>query len=90
MMRGTLKELPKWQGKVVNGWRDEQPGRMLQEAHTGPLATLCFNPRSRYHGAATTSSFYPVVVLELWHWSCDKELVRPFMEPALHRPARIA
>jgi glycogen debranching enzyme len=83
MMRGALKELPKWQGKVINGWRDEQPGRMLHEAHTGPLAALCFNPRSRYYGAATTSSFYPVVVSELWHWSGDKELVRPLMEPAL-------
>lgn len=83
MMRGTLKELPKWQGTVVNHWRDEQPGRMLHEAHTGPLSALCFNPRSRYYGAATTSSFYPVVVSELWHWSGDKDLVRPLMEPAL-------
>ena len=65
MARGALRELPKWQGKVENDWRDEQPGRMSHEAHTGPLATLNYNPRSRYYGAATTSSFYPVVVSEL-------------------------
>jgi glycogen debranching enzyme len=83
MMSGALCELPKWQGKVENDWRDEQPGRMLHEAHTGPLASLNYNPRSRYYGAATTSSFYPVVVSELWHWTGDKNLVKPLLKPAL-------
>jgi glycogen debranching enzyme len=83
MMAGTLCELPKWQGKVENNWRDEQPGRMLHEAHTGPLATLCYNPRTRYYGAATTSSFYPVALSELWRWTGDKALVQSLMKPAL-------
>ena len=83
MMSGALYELPKWQGKVENDWRDEEPGRMLHEAHTGPLAALNYNPRSRYYGAATTSSFYPIVVSELWHWTGNKNLVRPLLKPAL-------
>jgi glycogen debranching enzyme len=83
LMRGTLRELPKWQGKVENDWRDEQPGRMLHEAHTGPLAMLNYNPRSRYYGAATTSGFYPVVLSELWHWTGDKGAIQPLIEPAL-------
>lgn len=83
MMRGALAELAAWQGREVNDWRDEQPGRMLHEAHTGPLAMLNYNPRARYYGAATTSGFYPVVVSELWHWTGDKEIVRPFVKPAL-------
>ena len=83
MIRATLEELARWQGTEVNDWRDEQPGKMLHEAHTGPLAALYYNPRSRYYGAATTSSFYSVVLSELWHWTGDKELVRPLLEPAL-------
>jgi glycogen debranching enzyme len=83
MADGALRELPKWQGKVINDWRDEQPGRMLHEAHTGPLATLNYNPRSRYYGAATTSSFYPVVVSELWHWTGNKSEAKALLEPAL-------
>lgn len=83
MIQGTLPILASLQGTTVNDWRDEQPGRMLHEAHTGPLAALGFNPRSRYYGAATTSGFYPVVVSELWHWTGDKELVTPLIEPAL-------
>ncbi len=83
MMHGTLPVIASLQGKVVDDWRDEQPGRMLHEAHTGPLAKLGFNPRARYYGSATTSGFYPVVLAELWHWTGDKELIRPLIDPAL-------
>jgi glycogen debranching enzyme len=83
MMHGTLTELARWQGTAVDDWRDEQPGRMLHEAHTGPLEMLHFNPRRCYYGSITTSGFYPVVVSELWHWTGDKELVRPLLAPAL-------
>ena len=83
MMRGTLPVIASLQGTVVDNWRDEQPGRMLHEAHTGPLAKLGFNPRARYYGSATTSGFYPVVLAELWHWTGDKELIAPLVDPAL-------
>jgi glycogen debranching enzyme len=83
MMRGTLAELMKWQGSVVNDWRDEEPGKMLHEAHTGPLEALNYNPRQRYYGSITTSGFYGFVVSELWHWTGDLDLVRPFVAPAL-------
>jgi glycogen debranching enzyme len=82
MADGALHELPRWQGKVENDWRDEQPGRMLHEAHSGPLAMLNYNPRQRYYGAATTSSFYPVVVSELWHWTGNKHEVMSLLRPA--------
>lgn len=83
MADGALRELPKWQGRAVNDWRDEQPGRMLHEAHTGPLAALNYNPRSRYYGAATTSSFYPLVLSELWHWTGNKRKIKSLLGPAL-------
>ncbi|CAN7421708.1 amylo-alpha-1,6-glucosidase [Brevundimonas sp. LjRoot202] len=83
LMRGTLPVLADWQGKEVNDWRDEQPGRMLHEAHDGPLAALNFNPQGRSYGSLTTSGFYPFVVAQLWHWTADKALVQPFIDPAV-------
>jgi glycogen debranching enzyme len=83
LMRGGLVEVARWQGREINDWRDEQPGRMLHEAHTGPNAVLNVNPRARYYGSATTSAFYPVAVGELWHWTGDRELVRPLVRSAL-------
>ncbi len=83
MMRGTLEELPRWQGRRDDAWRDEEPGRMLHEAHTGPLEMLGENPRARYYGSVTTSGFYPFVVSELWHWTGDRKLVASLVDPAL-------
>ena len=83
MMQGTLPELARWQGTEDNPWRDEQRGKMLHEAHTGPLAKLQCNPRDLYYGAITTSAFYPVVISELWHWTGDKQMVGPLIESAL-------
>ncbi len=83
IMRGTLPILAQSQGTQINDWRDEQPGRMVHEAHTGPLAVLNFNPKSRYYGAVTASGFYPFVLTQLWHWTGDKNAVAPFIEPAL-------
>lgn len=83
LMRGALLELERWQGRAVDDWRDEQPGRMLHEAHTGPLEALNVNPRARYYGSVTTSAFFPVVVSELWHWTGDRDLVGPLARTAL-------
>jgi glycogen debranching enzyme len=83
MMKGTLAELAAVAGKEVNDWRDEQPGRMIHQMNTGPLAALNYGPLGRYYGSETTSGFYPFVVSALWHWTGDKDLVRPFIQPAL-------
>jgi len=83
IMSGTLTTLAKLQGTRDDPWRDEQPGKMLHEAHTGPLAMLDLNPRRRSYSSITTSGLYPFIVAELWHWTGDKALVRPFVEPAL-------
>ena len=83
MMRGSLLELARWVGRTDDPWRDEQPGKLLHEAHTGPTALLGVNPRQRYYGSITTSGFYPVVLAELWHWTGDRELVERLLPTAL-------
>ena len=83
LMRGTLPVLAETQGKQVDDWRDEQPGRMIHEAHGGPLASLNYTPLARSYGSLTTSGFYPFVVAQLWHWTGDKALIEPFVEPAI-------
>ena len=83
IMRGTLPVLAEWQGREINDWRDEQPGRMLHEAHTGPLATLNYTPHGRNYSSVTTSGFYPFVVADLLYWTADKALVAQFIDPAI-------
>lgn len=83
LMTGALHALAELQGTRIDDWRDEQPGKMLHEAHTGPLSALGLNPRDRSYSSITTSGLYAFIVAELWHWTGDKALVRPFVEPAL-------
>ncbi|HZT69445.1 MAG TPA: hypothetical protein VFC10_06820 [Terriglobia bacterium] len=83
MMRGTLAELARTQATEQNDWRDEEPGRFIHQVDTGPVATLNYNPLARYYGTLTGPGFYPVVLSNLWHWTGDLDLVRPFLKPAI-------
>lgn len=83
MIRGALSTLPKYQATETNDWRDAQPGRMVHGVHTDPSAELNYNPHHLYYGGVTDSIFYPLIVADLWHWTGDEELVRPFLQPAL-------
>ena len=83
LLRGALTELAHWAGRADDPWRDEQPGKLLHEAHTGPAAVLGQIPQERYYGSITTSGFYPVILSTLWHWTGDRALVEPFVPTAL-------
>lgn len=83
MCVGTLRELARWQGSEINDWRDEQPGRIVHELHTNPLSVLNFDPHGRYYGGVTGAIYFGTVVSGLWHWTGNKELVRPLIDTAL-------
>lgn len=83
MLAGSLATLARFQGAEDIAWRDEAPGRMLHEMHTGPLKALGFNPFGRYYGSMTTSAFYPVAAAELWHWTGDRDAAFRTLKPAL-------
>ncbi len=72
MMRGALRCVAELQGKQRNDWRDELPGRMPHETHTGPLSVLDYIPLGRYYGEFTSTPFFPVVLSEYYHWSGDR------------------
>ncbi|WP_206751914.1 glycogen debranching N-terminal domain-containing protein [Luteimonas cucumeris] len=83
MLRGTLIEMVSWQGSERNDWRDEQPGRILHEAHSGPLALLNYKPQARYYGSISSSGLFPAALAQLWQWTGDRDAVAPLIEPAL-------
>ncbi|MGH9474921.1 MAG: amylo-alpha-1,6-glucosidase [Terriglobales bacterium] len=73
ILRGSLQVLRELQGTRTDNWRDEQPGKMLHEAHTGPLSVLNYRPQGRYYGSFNTSPFYIIVLSEFLHWTGDRE-----------------
>ncbi len=83
VMRGTLPALVEQQGTRDDPWRDEQPGRILHEAHTGPLGTLNYTPKARDYFSLSASGLFPFVVAQLWQWTGERKTVAPLLEPAL-------
>ena len=83
MTAGALTTMARTQATETNDWRDAQPGRMLHEAHTDPLSVLNFIPRALYFGSANSPFLYAIALSEMWHWTGDKNLIRPFIRPAL-------
>ncbi len=83
MSVGSLDQLSKLQGDEINDWRDEQPGKIVHELHTNPLSALNFDPHGRYYGGVTGAIYFAFAVTSLWHWTGDKELVRPLIDTAL-------
>ena len=80
---GTLRLLKQHQASEVNDWRDAEPGRIVHEMHTDPLSVLNFSPKSFYFGSVSGSFLYPILLAELWHWSGDLDVIRPFVKPAV-------
>jgi len=79
---GSLEITAKRQAHEMNDWRDAQPGKVVHEAHTDPLAVLNFSPKSLYYGSVSSSFLYPIALSELWHCTGDLELVRRFVPTA--------
>ena len=83
LMRGTLAVLPPFQGREINNWRDEQPGRMPHQVRDAPLSDLNFNPLGRYYGTMSAPAFYPELLYGLWLWTGDRGQVQTWLDPAL-------
>lgn len=83
MLKGTLPIITAVQGREVDDWRDEAPGKMIHEAQTNRAARLRWTPRGRYYGSITTSGFFAFAVSAYWHWTGDRHYVAPMAESAL-------
>jgi glycogen debranching enzyme len=83
MAIGSLRLLKEQQATEVDDWRDAQPGRIVHEMHTDPLSVLNFRPKARYYGSASGAFLYPILLCELWHWTGDLDVIRPFVETAV-------
>jgi glycogen debranching enzyme len=74
--KGTLLTMSAYQGKEVNDWRDEQPGKIMHELRRGELANTSKVPFNPYYGTIDSTPLFLVLLVEYYHWSGDLELVR--------------
>lgn len=81
----TLRLLARFQGRVVDEWRSEQPGKILHELRLGAQAQANRIP-SPYYGSVDTTSLFLILMAEHFAWVGEPRLfleLRSHVEAAL-------
>ncbi|MDI7247487.1 MAG: glycogen debranching N-terminal domain-containing protein [Bacillota bacterium] len=76
LAKGTLRCLALLQGREVNPWRDEQPGKILHEVRHGELAHLGLIPFGRYYGSIDSTPLFVILLAETYKWTGDTLLLQ--------------
>jgi glycogen debranching enzyme len=85
--RHSLKMLARWQGKKVNSWRDEEPGKILHEWRQDEMTAAGELPFSPYYGSVDSTPLFLLLAGEYYAWTADLEVLRelePNLRAALH------
>lgn len=77
----TLRVLAARQGRRIDDFRDEEPGRILHEIRYGELTAFEERPHSPYYGSSDATPLFLVLLDEVERWTGNTELVRE-LEPA--------
>jgi glycogen debranching enzyme len=77
-----LRRLARLQGKKVDPWRDEQPGKIPHELRRGELADCNVVPFNPYYGTVDATSLFVVLLAEYFRTTADVALLRE-LEPNL-------
>jgi glycogen debranching enzyme len=83
----TLRALAVLQGRAVDPFRDEEPGKILHELRLGELTAFEERPHSPYFGAADTTMLWLILLDEHRRWTGDPELARA-LEPEARAAVR--
>jgi glycogen debranching enzyme len=84
LAHATLRILATRQGKRVDPFRDEEPGKILHEQRYGELTAFEERPHSPYYGSADATPLFLVLLDEYERWTGDSNLVRE-LAPAARR-----
>jgi glycogen debranching enzyme len=81
-LAGALDAVAGTQATEDDAWRDAEPGKLIHELRSGPLAALGLTPRDAYYGSQTTPALYVLALSELWHWTGDDRLLHEHLDVA--------
>jgi len=76
LAQSTLRTLAGRQGRQVDDFRDEEPGKILHEQRFGEMTAFLERPHSPYYGAADVTPLFLILLDEYERWTGDIELVR--------------
>lgn len=68
----TLTILAHYQGKEVDEWRDEEPGKILHELRLGEMARCDEIPHTPYYGTVDATPLWIMLYVEYYYWTHDQ------------------
>jgi len=79
----TLRVLARYQGKVVNDWLDEEPGKIMHEYRAGEMTRHGEMPFCPYYGSLDSTPLFLILLSETYNWTGDEALVRELLPNAI-------
>lgn len=76
LAESTLRTLAGRQGRQVDGFRDEEPGKIIHEQRFGEMTAFTERPHSPYYGSADSTPLFLILLDEYERWTGNKDLVR--------------
>ncbi|MFG3298089.1 amylo-alpha-1,6-glucosidase [Micromonospora chersina] len=83
LTKGALVALAGLQGRKVDDFTDEEPGKILHEVRNGELTRTGQRPYGPYYGTADATQLWLILLSEYWRFTHDDELVRSLRPNAL-------
>jgi len=80
--RESLQVLAEYQGRRVDDWRDEDPGKILHEIRKGELAGSGFLPHTPYYGSIDATPWFLIVLAQYFRWTNDLGFVKELLPAA--------
>ena len=77
--RSTLRVLASFQGRKVDDWRDEQPGKVPHELRVGEQANLNHIPDTPYYGSVDSTPLFLILIAEYIDWTGDMRIFHDLM-----------
>lgn len=72
LLRGAHAKACRLIGRADDPWRDERPGRIVQQVRRGPLARLGETPFDRYYGDYASPLMLVISLGQLYAWTGDR------------------
>ncbi|OUL19886.1 amylo-alpha-1,6-glucosidase [Nostoc sp. RF31YmG] len=79
----TLMLLAKYQGKIEDEWREEEPGKILHELRLGEMARCQEIPHTPYYGTVDATPLWLMLYAEYYAWTNDHDTLEQLWPNAL-------
>ena len=76
LAESTLLTLAGRQGREVDDFRDEEPGKIIHEQRFGEMTAFLERPQSPYYGAADVTPLFLILLDEYERWTGNSRLVQ--------------